>query len=88
MSPATLFALALPAARAVLGADDPRTGWRWTARVAGSPLIVPPVLAVYFATVVPILPVFAREMVDPDPAGVRARPGVAVTALGIVTVSR
>jgi hypothetical protein len=45
--------------------------WSWTRRIAGSPLIVLPALAVYLVAVLPILPEFAAEMLRPDLAGVR-----------------
>lgn len=71
MSPSTLFALAFPVAVPFWALMILAPGWRWTARIVGSPLMVLPVLAVYFAAVLPILPEFAGEMVDPDLAGVR-----------------
>lgn len=46
-------------------------GWKVTRRIAGSPLIVLPVLAVYLITIAPILPEFAAEMLNPDLTGVR-----------------
>jgi hypothetical protein len=72
VSAATLFALAFPAAVPFWALMILAPGWRWTARIAGSPLIVLPVLAVYFAAVLPILPDVASEMLTPDLAGVRA----------------
>jgi hypothetical protein len=69
---AAVFALAFPTAVPFWALMILAPGWRWTARIAGSPLIVLPVLAVYFAAVLPILPEFAGEMVNPDLAGVRA----------------
>lgn len=46
--------------------------WSWTARIVRSPLILVPVLVVYFVAVAPILPEFAAEMLNPDLDGVRA----------------
>lgn len=47
-------------------------GWRLTRRVTSTPLIVLAPLAVYFATVAPILGPFAAEMLQPDLAGVQS----------------
>ncbi len=47
-------------------------GWSFTRRVTSSPLIVLAPLAVYFATVAPILAPFAAEMLQPDLAGVQS----------------
>jgi hypothetical protein len=57
--------------------------WRWTHRIIGSPLIVLAPLVAYLFAVVPILPEFAAEMVDPDLAGVRE---VVSSADGTATV--
>jgi hypothetical protein len=46
--------------------------WKWTRRIAGSPLIAVPSLIVYFVAVAPILGSFAAEMFSPDRAGVQA----------------
>jgi hypothetical protein len=45
--------------------------WRWTQRIAGSPLIVLVPLVAYVIAVAPILPEFAAEMVNPSFDGVR-----------------
>jgi hypothetical protein len=66
-----LFALAFPVAVPFWALMIFAPTWRWTTRIIGSPLIVLPVLAVYVAAVAPILPEFAREMLNPDLAGVR-----------------
>jgi hypothetical protein len=58
-------------------------GWSWTRRIAGSPLIVLPPLAVYLVAIWPILPEFAAEMLSPDHAGVRE---LLATAAGTTAV--
>jgi len=67
----SLFDLAFPLATPFWALMILLPRWRWTVRIIGSPLIVLPVVAVYFAAVAPILPEFAAEMVNPDLAGVR-----------------
>lgn len=47
-------------------------GWRWSARIAGSPFIVLPALVVWAFAIAPVFPDFAAEMLNPDLAGVRA----------------
>jgi hypothetical protein len=47
-------------------------GWSWTKKIIGSPLMVVPNLIAYFIAVAPILPEFAKEMLNPDHAGVMA----------------
>jgi hypothetical protein len=66
-----LFDLAFPLAVPFWALMILAPGWSWTRRIAGSPLIVLPVLACYLAAVLPILPEFAAEMLSPDQAGVR-----------------
>jgi hypothetical protein len=51
--------------------------WRWTRVIAGSPLIVLAPLVAYLFAVVPILPEFAAEMVNPSFDGVREIVGTA-----------
>lgn len=47
-------------------------GWRWSQRIAGSIFIVLPALVVWAVAIAPVLPEFAKEMLNPDLAGVRA----------------
>lgn len=67
-----LFDLAFLAAAPFWALMIVAPGWSWTRRIAGSPLIVLPPLAVYLASVASILPEFAAEMLRPDLDGVRA----------------
>ncbi|MEU7869764.1 ABA4-like family protein [Dactylosporangium sp. NPDC049140] len=46
--------------------------WRWTHRIASSPLIVLPTLVVWALAIAPSLGDFAHEMLGPDLAGVKA----------------
>jgi hypothetical protein len=41
-------------------------GWRWTERLAASPLTVVPILAVYLALAVPVLPELWAAVSSPD----------------------
>jgi hypothetical protein len=66
-----LFDLAFPVAAPFWAIMIFAPGWRWTRRIAGSPLIVVPSLIVYFVAVAPILGSFAAEMLSPDRDGVR-----------------
>lgn len=71
------FALAAPSWALMILA--PR--WRWTRRIAGSPLIVLAPLAVWPIAIAPHFPSFAAEMLSPDLAGVQslfANPAVVV----------
>ncbi|WP_433209002.1 ABA4-like family protein [Dactylosporangium sp. CS-047395] len=45
--------------------------WRWTHRIVSSPFIVLPTLVVWAIAIAPALGDFAREMLNPDLAGVR-----------------
>ena len=72
-----LFNLAFPLAAPFWALMILAPNWSWTRRIAGSPLIVLPVLACYLAAVLPILPDFAAEMFGPDLAGVRHLIGTA-----------
>ena len=67
-----LFELAFPLAAPFWALMIFAPGWRWTARIIGSPLIVLPVLAVYLAAVIPILADFAPLMLRPDLDGLAA----------------
>lgn len=66
-----LFDLAFPLAAPFWALMILAPRWSWTRRIAGSPLIALPVLAVYLVAVAPILPEFAVEMLNPDLGGVR-----------------
>ncbi|MGI5237115.1 ABA4-like family protein [Dactylosporangium sp. CA-139066] len=46
--------------------------WRWSHRIVSSPLIVLPTLVVWAFAIAPAFGDFAREMLNPDLAGVRA----------------
>ncbi|WP_433079184.1 ABA4-like family protein [Dactylosporangium sp. CA-052675] len=46
--------------------------WRWTRRIVSSPLIVLPTLLVWAVAIAPSFGDFAREMLGPDLAGVKA----------------
>jgi hypothetical protein len=46
--------------------------WRWTRRIAASPLIALAPLAVWPVAIAPHFPSFAAEMLSPDLAGVHA----------------
>jgi hypothetical protein len=83
MSSQRLFELAFPLAAPFWALMILAPGWSWTRRIARSPLIVLPVLAVYLAAVAPILTRFATEMLNPDPVGVR---DLLATAAGTSTV--
>jgi hypothetical protein len=65
------FNLAFPLAAPFWALMIVAPGWRWTRRIAGSPLIVLAPLVAYLFAVVPILPEFAAEMVNPSFDGVR-----------------
>jgi ABA DEFICIENT 4-like len=67
-----LFELAFPLAAPFWALMIFAPGWRWTARIIGSPFIVLPVLAVYLAAVIPILDDFAPLMLRPDLDGLAA----------------
>jgi hypothetical protein len=66
-----LFDLAFPLAAPFWALMILAPAWSWTRRIAGSPLIVLPPLAVYLAAVLPIAARFAAEMLRPDLDGVR-----------------
>lgn len=72
MTTQRLFDLAFPLAAPFWALMVLVPGWSWTRRIAGSPLIALPPLAVYLVAVAPILPEFAVEMLDPDLASVLA----------------
>ncbi|MFG2208532.1 ABA4-like family protein [Streptomyces sp. NPDC048638] len=44
-------------------------GWRWTDRIAASPLPMVPVIAVYLALAVPVFPQLSAAVSHPDLAG-------------------
>jgi hypothetical protein len=46
--------------------------WRWAHRIVSSPLIVLPTLVVWAFAIAPAFGDFAREMLNPDLAGVKA----------------
>ncbi|MCU7726090.1 ABA4-like family protein [Actinoplanes sp. KI2] len=49
--------------------------WRWTERIAGSPLIVLPVLVIYAILVIPALPELLPVVIRPTLGGLRAALG-------------
>ncbi|MFG2042559.1 ABA4-like family protein [Dactylosporangium sp. NPDC048998] len=69
---ATLFRLAFLAAVPFWALMILAPTWRWTHRIASSPLIVLPALVVWAFAIAPGFGDFAREMLDPDLAGVKA----------------
>jgi hypothetical protein len=68
----TLFQLAFLAAVPFWALMILAPGWRWTHRIASSPLIVLPALLVWVIAIAPDFGPFAREMLNPDLAGVKA----------------
>ncbi|WP_432977408.1 ABA4-like family protein [Dactylosporangium sp. CA-233914] len=66
----TLFQLAFLAAVPFWALMILVPAWRWSHRVASSPLIVLPALVVWAVAIAPDLGDFAREMLNPDLAGV------------------
>ncbi|WP_020523456.1 ABA4-like family protein [Catelliglobosispora koreensis] len=83
MSAVEVFNLAFPVAVPFWALMILLPGWSWTKRIIGSPLMIVPSLIVYFIAVAPIFPEFAREMLNPDHAGVV---GVIATPAGITLV--
>jgi hypothetical protein len=68
----TVFNLAFPVAAPFWALMILAPGWSWTKKIIGSTLMIVPGLIVYFLAVAPILPEFAREMLNPQHAGVLA----------------
>ncbi|NUT36402.1 MAG: DUF4281 domain-containing protein [Hamadaea sp.] len=67
----SLFDLAFPLTVPFWGLMILLPRWSWTTRIVTSPLIVLPVVVIFFLAVAPILPEFAAEMLNPDLDGVR-----------------
>jgi hypothetical protein len=68
---ATLFQLAFLATVPFWALMILAPAWRWTHRIVSSPFIVLPTLVVWAVAIAPVLGDFAREMLNPDLAGVK-----------------
>ncbi|MFI5914907.1 ABA4-like family protein [Dactylosporangium sp. NPDC051541] len=68
----TLFSLAFLAAVPFWALLILAPTWTWTQRIISSPLIVLPTLVVWAFAIAPSFTDFAREMLNPDLAGVKA----------------
>ncbi|MFJ9418413.1 ABA4-like family protein [Streptomyces sp. NPDC101227] len=69
MSHSTLFELAFYLAAPFWALLILAPGWRWTDRIAASPLPMVPVIAVYLALAVPVFPQLWAAVSHPDLAG-------------------
>ncbi|WP_238015113.1 ABA4-like family protein [Dactylosporangium sp. AC04546] len=66
-----LFQLAFPAVVPFWALMIVAPTWRWSQRIAASPLITIPALVVWALAIGPAFGDFAQEMLNPDLAGVR-----------------
>ncbi|MEE4423070.1 ABA4-like family protein [Streptomyces bugieae] len=69
MTPSTLFDLAFLLAAPFWALLILAPGWRWTDRIAASPLPMVPVLVVYLALAVPVFPHLWAAVSHPDLTG-------------------